>query len=415
MRVSLAAIQSRHDRTLRADLAEKREVQRAVARVEELSSGYGFVGRRQLLSGALRLTRSMSPEVADALLACREVLGYDGPVEMYVRPDPLLNAYCMKLAAGPVVIVLSSRLLEVFTPMELRFVIGHELGHAAFQHFAIPMPSTATVEDMAGILVSRETRLRLFLWCRAAELSADRAGLICAPDPEAAATGFFKLASGLSSPRVRADLEAYATQVDSLASAPGARLKPRDDDDTLDCFSTHPYSPLRVRAVVAFSRSRVYAEATGRPTAGTLSDDELESVVSADFGLMEPSYLEEKSAEADLMRRALHRAGVCVAAANGEIAPSEQEALAALLGKEQLFGGLDPQKARTELDALVPDVLKVSFARRAQLVQHLTIVAAADGQVEPAELAEMHRIAGAFQVSPFVVEQTLSASARPLD
>jgi len=415
MRVSLAAIQSRHDRTLRAELGAQRDVKRALARVEELSSGYGFVGRRQLLSGALRLTRSMSPEVADALRACREVLGYDGPIELYVRPDPMLNACCMKSAAGPIVMVLSSRLLEVFTPMELQFVIGHELGHAAFEHFALPMPATATVEDMAGTLVSRETRLRLFLWCRAAEISADRAGLVCAPDPEAAATGFFKLASGLSSARVRADLEAYATQVDSLASTPAARLKPREDDDTLDCFSTHPYSPLRVRAVVAFSRSRAYAEAVGLPTAGTLSDDELESVVSADFGLMEPSYLEEKTAQSELMRRGLYCAGLCVAAANGVVAPSEVEALAALLGADALVGQHDPGKARGELAALVPELLGAPFARRAQLVQHLTIVAAADGQVEPAELAEMYRIASALQVNPVVVEQTLAAAARPLD
>jgi len=130
------------------------------------------------------------------------------------------------------VLTLTSRLLEQFTPAELRFVIGHELGHAALDHYGIPMPITAAIEDMAGTIVSRHTALKLYAWARSAEISADRIGLICAKDPEAAASGFFKLASGMSSDRVRPDLSAFARQVESLASAPEAREKPRDDDDT---------------------------------------------------------------------------------------------------------------------------------------------------------------------------------------
>ena len=44
-------------------------------------------------------------------------------------------------------------------------------------------------------------------------------------------------------------VEAFASQVESLASAPSAAHEVRDDDDTLDCFSTHPYTPVRVRAL----------------------------------------------------------------------------------------------------------------------------------------------------------------------
>ncbi|MBK8719165.1 MAG: M48 family metallopeptidase [Deltaproteobacteria bacterium] len=272
------------------------------------------MSRRQLLTGALRLTRGMAPEVADSLAHCRELLGFSAPVEVYVRPEPVFNAGAIRNpGGGPHIIVISSRLLEVFTPEELRFVIGHEMGHMAFDHFGIPMPATAAVEDMAGQMVSRYNALRLYLWCRSAEITADRVGLVCAGDPVAAASGFFKLASGLSSPRVQTDLEAYATQVESLASAPEARSKPRHDDDTLDCFSTHPYSPLRVRAVVAFSKSRTYRSLTGQGDDG-YSDDEVEAIVERDLSLMEPGYLEEKNEESTLMRRMLYCAGVSVAA-----------------------------------------------------------------------------------------------------
>ncbi len=415
MAIEPRTYQARRDIELRETLLSQREVERAINKVKELTSGYGLVGRRRLLTGALRLTRSMSPEIADTLQRCRETLNYDWPVEIFVRPEPVFNAYCMKNASGPVVIVLSSRLVEAFNPAELSFVIGHELGHAAFDHFGVPMPLTATVEDMAGTMVSRPTALQLYLWCRAAEISADRAGLLCARDPEAAATGFFKLASGISSERVRTDLQAYAAQVESLAATPDARRKPRDDDDTLDCFSTHPYSPVRVRAVLAFASSRVYREATGLGGGG-LEMAEVDEIVDRDLKLMDPSYLENKDSESTWMRRLLYTAGVAVAAANGEIDKREILALQALLGADEVSHHIDVERVVKELDGRIEDAVKNSpLAYRAQLIQHLTVVAAADGTVDDAELAEMCRIADKLGVDPNVVTQTLHGAAWPMD
>jgi uncharacterized tellurite resistance protein B-like protein len=359
----------------------------------------------------------MAPDIADALAASKEAIGYEQPIELYVRPEPMFNAFCMRDPAGHVVIGLSSHLLESFTPAELQFVIGHELGHAAFDHFAIPMPATATIEDMAGVMVSRPTALDLFLWCRAAELSADRIGLLCTRDPESAASSFFKLASGLASPRVQSDLEAFASQVDSLASTPEARAEPRDEDATLDCFSTHPYSPVRVRALLAFSRSRAYSQLTGLANAG-LADADVAAIIDRDFALMEPTYLDEKSVLAELMRKLLYHAGVLVAAANGQIVEAEIEALRALLGErvDDKTTQADPAAMAIEFAKLAKEgVEQVDFAERARLVQHLTIVAAADGQVDDDELAEMARIATSLEVPAEVIHQTLQAAKHPMD
>jgi uncharacterized tellurite resistance protein B-like protein len=408
-------LQARRDKQLRAALTAERDVQFALKKIEELSSGWGFVARRSLLTGALRLSRSMAPEVADSLAHCRAVLSYTHPVEVYIRPEPVFNAGAIKNnGGGPHIIVLSSRLLEVFTPEELRFVIGHEMGHMAFDHFGIPMPGTAAVEDMAGQMVSRHNALRLYLWCRSAEISADRAGLVCGGDPVAAASGFFKLASGLSSPRVNADLEAYAQQVESLASAPEARSKPRNDDDTLDCFCTHPYSPVRVRAVVAFAKSATYRRIAGLGNDG-LTDDELESIVERDLDLMDPGYLEEKTEESKLLRRLLYCAGVSVAAANGTIEDTEIKALKTLLGADDMWGPINAETARVELEQKLNEAGSVAFPRRVQLVQHLTIIAAADGNVDGYEWQEMMRIAQRLGVDPQVIEQTLRGSAHPMD
>jgi uncharacterized tellurite resistance protein B-like protein len=415
MAIDPGYVQLKKERELFQNLQQDSGVKKAVTRIRELSSGWGFDHRRNLLTGALRLSRNMAPEVANSLAMVRETIGFQRPIEVYVKPDPMMNACCMKNPAGPVLIVLSSRLLETFTPGELRFVIGHEVAHAAFDHFSIPMPITAKLEELAVPYVSRRTALQLFIWCRAAELSADRVGILCARDPEAAASGFFKLASGLSSSHVRTDLAEYAKQVESLGSAPQARHEPHEDDDTLDCFSTHPYSPVRVRAVLAFSYSQKYRQLAGLGQDGW-SDQDVDAVIERDLELMEPSYLEEKTSHGDIMRRLLYSAGLAIAAAHGEVTETEQHALSAMLGPDYPVRASDVETAKRDLDGRIADALqKCTFADRCRLVQHLTIIAAADGQVQDAEAAEMYRIAAALGVPPQVVAQTVAGAASPMD
>jgi uncharacterized tellurite resistance protein B-like protein len=416
MPINVGEVQLRKEKQLFAALSQDSGVQKSVARIKELSSGWGFDHRRNLLTGALRLTRSMAPEVGSALARCREVTGYDRPIELYVKPDPMLNACCMKNPSGPALIVLSSRMLEVFTIPELQFVIGHEIGHAVYDHFSIPMPITAKLEELGVPYVSRRVSLDLFVWCRAAELSADRIGLLCCQNAEAAATGFFKLASGLASANVRADLAEYAKQVESLASAPQARAEPHDDDDTLDCFSTHPYSPVRVRAILAYAHSAAFQALAGAAGRGTIADADVDAIIDRDLQLMEPSYLEEKTKHADIMKRLLYSAGLSVAAAHGEIEEREAHALGALLGSDYPVRPTDVTTARKDLDGRIAEAVKeCNYADRCRLVQHLCIVAAADGQVQDAEVAEMYRIAAALGVPAQVVAQTISGAASPMD
>ena len=407
-------VQARRDRALRDELSADRGVKKALEKFEHRASGYGFRHRRSLLAEAIRLNRRMAPQVAEALADCRERLGVTAPIEVFLEPKPVYSAFVSRGRSGPIVLGLSSRLLEEFSPTELRFVIGHELGHALYDHFGIPMPITATIEDVGGTLVSRPVQLKLFVWCRAAEVSADRAGVLCAGDPEVAATAFFKMTSGLSRPIITTDLEAFASQVESLASAPSAAHEVRDDDDTLDCFSTHPYTPVRVRALLAFGRSTAFAERVGRG-GGDLSLDDVEAIVERDLALMEPSYLEDRGAEAEQMRRALYCAGVSVAAAHGGVSDAELAALRALLGAKQAPAVDDVATLRTELDGLLAGLATASLARRAQLVQHLTVIAGVDGHVADEEYAEMARVAEALAVPAQVIDQTLAGAAAPMD
>ena len=126
--------------------------------------------------------------------------------------------------------------------------------------------------------------LELFAWSRYAEISADRAGAHCAQDMDAVARSLFKLSSGLTSKIVEFSLDDFVKQVDDMKID---NQQPGQGAPQSDWFSTHPFSPLRVKALKLFENSELYG--------GKQSKSVLELGVQSVLSLMEPSYLEAKS------------------------------------------------------------------------------------------------------------------------
>lgn len=416
-------VQSRRDRMLRASLVEDSGVKLAQKKLEEQTNGFGLWGRRRLLTGSLRVQRGMVPKLERAFDDCRRILGFTAPVELFVKADPTFGAFMMKSPTGPLALGVTAKLIEGFSDAELRHVIGHELAHAVFDHSALPMPMTALIEDMAGAIVSRPKQLELFLWCRAAELSVDRAGLVCAGDVEAAASAFMKLSSGLDGSFLGTlDVDAYISQAASIASAPVARRKPRDDDDSVEAFNTHPYPPLRLKAMLLYARSDAYFRVRGLiPPPEALAIGDVEDTVEADIELMETSYLEEKGELPDLLRRVLYCASFVTGTIGTQNASGEEalpdrkrKAIVALLGTEVFWPRPEQAALTTELDDKLDQVKeKASRVWRLQLVQHLTVVIAADGTVTSDERSAMHEIAARLGIDGRVVDDTLRAASSP--
>ena len=121
--------------------------------------------------------------------------------EMYVQADPTLSAQTVGMDRP--IIVLSSGLVHHLDDDELRFVIGHELGHAISGH-AVYRTLLLRLLGLGGLLNAipggalgiRMVTVGLLEWSRKAELSADRAGLLASQDPTAALRTHMKLASG---------------------------------------------------------------------------------------------------------------------------------------------------------------------------------------------------------------------------
>lgn len=395
-----STIRCRNDARLYERLVSTPEIVKARERIEKLQERGHTSVRRRLLATSVRLTRSMASRLHGIVDSCVERLEIEIPLELYVYSSPQLNAACLKPEDGRLIIMFSSRLLEGFDGDELRFVMGHELGHHLFQHHDVPI----------GLILNGRSRpapklaLDLFAWSRYAEISADRAGAHCARSFNAEAQALFRLASGLTGTTIGFDLDAFLQQVDDMddRDTPASQVHPR-----ADWFSTHPFSPMRVRALELFSASELARD-------GGTSVDDLELAVENLMGLMEPSYLEGRTEAAEAMRRLLFAAAVTVARASGDISEAEIAAFESLFGEGSFSDTLDLDRLEAELEQRIEQVkAKSSLPQRIQVLRDLCLVARADGRTSPKQQALLESIAAHLEVEPSFVGRCIDGALDP--
>ena len=393
-----ARIRCENDVSLSEAILRRPEVIKLREQIENQEKKHKGPGvRRQLLSTSVRLSRSMSRPLHDMADHCKERLGIQSPFELYVYPSPSFNAACFKPEEGRVYLMFSSSLLEAFSENELLFVVGHELGHHVYRHHEIPI----------GYILGGDARpspslaLELFTWSRYAEVSADRAGAFCADDLPSVARALFKLASGLADDRVvQFNLEEFLSQVDAMLAF---GEQPGQGAPIQDWFLTHPFSPLRVKALTVFDQSELIC-------AGGMSKDQLEESVRKIMGVMEPDYLKGKTESARVMRNLFIAAAVSIANAFEGISEQEKAALSEFFEDGFLIEKLDPD----QLFALLPQRLdsaveKTSMSQRMQVLRDICVVARAETPVSGIERNLLDDIADKLELPADFVTQCLSA------
>lgn len=394
------AIRCRNDLQLFNSLLERPAVKRIN---DELQSRFddGPSGiRRRLLATSVRLSRNMAPALHAMADDCIAQLGIDIPLELFVYAGPQFNAACFKPEDERLYVIFSSSLLESFQGSELRFVLGHELGHYIYRHHDIPIGYLLRGQEPP----SPRLALDLFAWSRYAEISADRAGAHCAQDFDGVARALFRLASGLGGEVIKFSLEDFLQQVDDMqvADAEPGQGAPRED-----WFSTHPFSPLRVKALELFHQSALSA-------GEGMAADELEVQVQTLMNLMEPAYLEGRTDEAETMRRLLFAGAIAIARADGQISKEEISAFEEFFGEGSFRSTLDVEQLVDGLAGRIERSLKtISVSRRLQVLRDLCLIARSDGHTEPAERAVLNEIADGLHLSRDFVNNQLSAELDP--
>ena len=374
-------------------------VQKTRADLDRMTEKGPMGVRRRLLSSSVRLSRSMSPSVHKMTDHCVQKLGVDIPLELYAYAGPQFNAACFKPEDGRLFIIFSSSLLEAFNENELMFVVGHELGHHVYQHHDIPVGYIATDNQQ----VPASLALQLFAWTRYAEISADRAGAFCANDLSAVAQALFKLASGLTSERVVSfNLSEFLKQMDEMQAVDA---EPGQGAPVEDWFSTHPFSPLRVKALQLFHQS-------GLMLNGGIEKAELEIGVQGMMGLMEPNYLEGRTEVAKIMSQLFIAGAIAVANARDGIGEQEKSIVKEFMGETFSIDVLNVDKLIDTLPKRIQLVKqRASITQRMQVVRDLSVVARAEGGITDNELLVLYAIADGLEIPRSLVLHILDGDA----
>jgi uncharacterized tellurite resistance protein B-like protein len=229
--------------------------------------------REKLIKHGIRLSERISPRIYRLFGEVCTRFGVQAQAEVFCLPAAEVNAFAtidIREKRAYSLIGVTSSALERLEDAELRFILGHELGHILFGNNRLD-GLLSTSKDNPDITVLPAFGESLFLrWRKKAEVSADRAGLLAAGDFRASATALMKATFGLSEKNLNLDVEALVSQVDEIKGHPELMA---------EAFASHPLLPIRLKALELFSRS-AKAQRNGLEVGGPpLGDADLEDGV----------------------------------------------------------------------------------------------------------------------------------------
>ncbi|KAK9809087.1 hypothetical protein WJX72_009235 [[Myrmecia] bisecta] len=178
------------------------------------------------------------------------------PPDLYVRQNPVPNAYTLAIAGRKPFIVVHTALLELLTPDEVQAVIAHELGHLKCDHGVWLTVANVLASGTLSVLpvISGAVEEGLMRWLRAAELTCDRAALLVSQDQRVVISALMKLAGGTPSLASELNIDAFLRQARSYDEATSSPLGWYLRNAQTRALS-HPLPVMRAREIDRWAQS----------------------------------------------------------------------------------------------------------------------------------------------------------------
>ncbi|WP_405368446.1 M48 family metalloprotease [Nonlabens sp. Asnod2-A12] len=374
--------------------------------LEKVNEGSKFKSRKHLLKSSLRLTKTLAPMLHDIGEHCKKTLKLKADIEFFVYQSDIFNASCYPPDDNKLYIILSSGILERFSKEELTFVVGHEIGHVLFEHFDYPVRQILDhgENDLAPIHA-----MKLYAWNRNAEISADRAGLLCCQDFEAVGRTFFKLSSGVTTDSLDFQLNAYIEQFVDLEE-----VLNDSNHDPSDWYSSHPFSPLRIKALELFNKSETYA-VFNDSIKGEITEEAMELEIKRIMSLMEPENLEDQSEHSEKIQRLMFLGGYLISNADGVVDDSEIQALSSIVAPKifancmMTIKGLTEDEMISEVQQLTRELhIVLSVMQKLNILRDLSIISYADGHIDESEVVVLYNLARLLHINTDFIDRVIS-------
>ncbi|MDD3455028.1 MAG: M48 family metallopeptidase [Methanobacteriales archaeon] len=237
-----------------------------------LKHGIERLVRLQYTGSYVKVNEKSFPEVYNILLEVCDTLHLKKIPELYIKRTEDINA-CAIGSENPIIIVTTDA-VDLLTDDELRYLIGHEIGHIKsgrmlYHTIAQIMPVIGIIIDSAtlgiGGIVSVGIEYALLYWARMSELTADRAGLLACQNEDAMITALIKMAGAPKK---------FFDQIEKDIFIEQAREFKEYDRDALDKIgkivmimgSTHPWTVMRASEILKWIDSGAYEDIIKRHT-----------------------------------------------------------------------------------------------------------------------------------------------------
>ncbi len=344
--------------------------------------------RSSMEGHSLKVQKELLPDFYNLCQEVKEKLQFTDNVDFYITGDSDVNAFSVAAddEGEPHIVNVNSGLFDLMTREELKFVIGHELGHLINKDTALSRLIQFVFPPESNVPISLQYKIRLHE--QLAELVADRYGFIATEDLSVCVTAFFKMASGL-------DLMKMNVSIDALIA---------DNNRRLDYFlkdkgfsrSSHPVNPIRVQALNLFA------------TAKTQEDlqkgmDELISILLK----IGDSELDE------YMAQFIASAGLIVANADGEIREKEInqiiESLAALkIFPRRFLDEIAEGDVAQTFNSSVENILKINPGMRDSMLEYMIHVVMSDKIISTKEVDLLYQFGSSVSLSDMEVSQAIA-------
>ena len=199
---------------------------------------------RNLLSSSVKVSENLFPKIASSIDNVFKRLGVKNNFNFFITANHIqTQAACAMMPQSlNAEIIITSKMVELLNPGELESVIAHEISHFYYQHSLYPPIEKAR---------TRTEYLNFLNLSRAAEISADRAGLLGSGSIENSLRAMLKISTGLSDEHISFNFSSYLDQLRELKELQGNKNL---------LYATHPIFLNRMQALIWFSMSHEYNE-----------------------------------------------------------------------------------------------------------------------------------------------------------
>jgi len=325
-----------------------------------------------------KISSKLSPKLYSICEDVKEKLQFTDKVEFFIANSPTLNAFAIFRAeeTHSHIIVLNSGLVEKFDDDELKFVIGHEIGHLVSEN--------ANLLKIINFLFPTESKLPLVFynkisyWKKLSELTADRFGYIANPKLDKCITNFFKLSSGLDTNKIAFSPSEYLAEIETLLDKMRA--------EKLGQYFDHPVNPVRVKALRLFSESNLLKTLE---TKENISDQKLNTEIDKLCNML----LTIDDSEIGMHRKHfIASGGIIIAGIDKDVSEKEltniTSALAAftVFPKEFLESVIKSNKVEQIFEQSIVAIIQMNPGERLNMFNYLIDIALSDNDIFKGEI-----------------------------